>query len=881
MKRSTAALIFAAVLISLLPARLGAQEPAAEPTVLSGQVTSRDDGRPLPGVTVSLPALGLRTTTGEDGRYSLTLPAGAARGQTVELMAAFEGLDPTTVEVALSPGALSQDLVLGLSFYDSITVGSRAGGSEAEKAVPVDVFTVEQIQTTGASETNQILEMLTPSFNFPRPTITDGTDTVRPATLRGLGSDQVLVLLNGKRRHTSALVHVNGSIGRGSTGVDLNAIPASAIERIEVLRDGAAAQYGSDAIAGVINLELKSGASPLTLSLKTGATTHGDGELVDAGVSQGWSLGRGGLFAAVEYRDRGDTNRAGPDPRPQGSRDPVEQPNHHWGDAETRDLMGFFNGSAPLGAGGTTSFYTFGGISRREGSHGGFFRRALENRNLPSIYPNGFLPLIEPEVTDLSLAAGVRGAAGEWFWDVSAQYGDNEFQFNVSNSLNVSLGPTIPPNQTSFDAGALGFDQWVGNVDVSRGFEIGLAGPLNVAFGAELRREGYQITAGEPASYIDGGFPDQFGGKAPAGAQVFPGFRPSNEVDVTRGSHALYLDLEGDVFEKLRLGLAGRFEDYEDFGSTSDYKLTVRLQPVQPLVLRGAVSTGFRAPSLGQAWFSTTSTNFLPVGGVLVPFEVGTFPVDSPVARALGAQDLEPEESDHLSFGAAWTPTSSFEIGADFYRIDIRDRIVLSGNFTGSQVAALLTPFNVTGARFFTNAIDTRTEGYDLTASYGRTLGSAGGAGTLRLSAGYNNTENEVVRVAPTPPQLSGLQEVLFDRTERLRVECGQPKDSLRLAADWERDAWFVASRTSRFGEYCLVDRRVVDQTFEAEWLSDLEIGYEFPRFTLAVGAQNLFDTFPDRNLPDNSNLGIFTYPSHSPFGMNGRFVYSRIEFRF
>jgi len=846
---------------------------AQEPTVISGQVTSATDGSPLPGATVTAPALGLTATTDAEGRYTLTVPPGS--GATVELQATLSEHAPSTVEVDLAPGPITQDFNLGVGFYESITVGSRAAGAEAEKSVPVDVFQIEDIETAGASETNQILESLTPSFNFPRPTITDGTDTVRPATLRGLGSDQVLVLVNGKRRHTSALVHVNGSIGRGSTGVDLNAIPASAIQEVEILRDGAAAQYGSDAIAGVINVVLKQSASPLTVNLKGGATTHGDGALIDTSVSQGWALGGGSLFATVEYRERDDTNRAGPDPRPQGSRDPVKQPNHHWGDAKTEDIMGFFNGSVPVGSSGSTSFYTFGGISRREGSAGGFFRRANENRNIPSIYPNGFLPLIEPEVTDYSAAFGLRGAKGDWFWDLSTEYGDNKFQFNVSNSLNVSLGPT---SQTSFDAGALGLDQWVTNLDLSRGFEVGLAGPLNVAFGLEFRREGYQITAGEPASYIDGGFPDQFGAKAPAGAQVFPGFRPSNEVDTHRNSYAGYVDLEGDLLEALRMGIAVRFEDYEDFGNTSDYKLTLRYQPVSSFVVRGAVSTGFRAPSLGQSFFSTVSTNFLAVGGVLVPFEVGTFPVGSPVARALGARDLEPEQSEHRSLGLVWSPTSSFEAGVDFYRVDIEDRIVLSGNFTGPRVAALLAPFNVTGARFFTNAIDTRTEGYDLTASWGTRLGSDS---TLKLSAGYNATENEVVRVAPTPPQLTGLQEVLFDAIERRRVECGQPEDSLRAAADWKRGGLFTTVRESRYGEYCLVDRQVVEQVFEAEWLTDLEIGYDFPRFTWAVGAQNLFDTFPDRNLEANSNLGIFTYPSHSPFGMNGRFVYSRVSFKF
>jgi iron complex outermembrane receptor protein len=869
-------LVALCVLFVSLLALAAAPLTAQEGVVVSGRVVSADDGRPIPGATVSIPALNLSATTDDDGRYTLAVPA-QAQGQTVEVRASFPPLQASATEVVLA-GAVTQDFALALSFHESITVGSRAAGTAAEKAVPVDILPPELIETAGASETNQIIEALAPSFNFPRPTITDGTDTVRPATLRGLGSDQVLVLVNGKRRHTSALVHVNGSIGRGSTGVDLNAIPASAIERIEILKDGAAAQYGSDAIAGVINVILKSGSEPLALDLKGGATTHSDGRLIDTSVHRGFALGGGAWFATAEYRDRDETNRAGPDPRPQGSRDPVPQPNHHWGDSKAEDLMGFFNGSSPIGASGNTQFYAFGGASRREGSHAGFFRRALQAQNQPAIYPNGFLPLIEPVVTDLALTTGVRGARGAWFWDASLEYGDNEFEFNVSDSLNTSLGPNIPPNQTSFYAGTLGADQTVLNLDLSREVDLGLAGPLNVAFGVEARREGYQIQAGEPASYIDGGFPDQFGGKAPAGAQVFPGFRPSNEVDVSRDSYALYVDLEGDVHRMLRLGVAGRFEDYEDFGSTSDYKVTARFQPVEQLVLRGAVATGFRAPSLGQSYFSTVSTNFLPVGGVLVPFEVGTFPVGSPVARALGAPPLEPETSDHFSAGIVWNPVPALELAADYYAIDIDDRIVLTGNFTGGKVAPLLAPFNATGARFFTNAIDTKTRGYDLRAAYTFHLGTAG---TLGLLAGYNSTENEVVRVKPTPAQLAGFQEVLFDRTERLRVECGQPENNLRVSADWNAGQFFTMARGARYGEYCLVDRRVVDQTFSAEWLADLEVGYRFPRFTVALGAQNLFDAFPDRNLDPNSNLGIFTYPSHSPFGMNGRFVYSRVSYRF
>ncbi len=867
--------VFVLVLVALLvfPPAL-----AAAGLTIEGKVTSRDDGSPLPGATVAAPAFGVETTTDAEGRYVLLLPATVGPGQEVELEVRFQGLDSVSRRVAAGAGV---DFALGLSFHESITVGSRAGGTAAEQAVPVDVFPLEKLETTGASETNQVIQALAPSFNFPRPTITDGTDTVRPATLRGLGPDQVLVLINGKRRHTSALVHANNSIGRGSTGVDMNAIPASAIEKVEILRDGAAAQYGSDAIAGVINLGLKGGEQPLEVRLKTGATSHGDGELVDASISRGWTLGRGWLFTTLEYRDRGETNRAGDDPRPQGSRDPVPQPNHHWGDSDATDAMVFLNAASPLDLGQSTWVYAYGGYSRREGSHGGFFRRALDARNQPAIYPNGFLPLIEPEVADYSLTSGLRGEKAGWYWDLSSQYGYNSFDFSVTDSLNTSLGPAIPPNQTSFDSGGLRFGQWVTNFDLSRPFDVGFAGPLNVAVGAEYRRENYEIVAGEPASFVDGGFRDQFGNKAPPGAQVFPGFKPANEVDASRGSAAVYVDLEGDVLPGLRLGLAGRFEDYDDVGSTADGKLAMRWEPAPAVVLRAAYSTGFRAPSLGQAFFSATSTNFLndPATGQLVPFEVGTFPVSSPVARALGAEDLRPEESEHLSAGVVWQVTPAFQVGADYYSIDIEDRIVFSGNFTGGRVAAILTPFGVNGARFFTNAIDTETEGFDLTASY---TFEAGDLGRFGLAAAYNETETKIVGVVATPPQLAGLEEVLFDRIERRRFECAQPENNLRLTTDWKRDRLSSLVRGSRYGEYCNFSGIPAnDQTFAAEWLVDLEVAYRFEVITVAIGVQNLFDEFPDENTPPNAFNGIFTYPSHSPFGMNGRFVYGRVSYRF
>ena len=324
--------------------------------------------------------------------------------------------------------------------------------------------------------------------------------------------------------------------------------------------------------------------------------------------------------------------------------------------------------------------------------------------------------------------------------------------------------------------------------------------------------------------------------------------------------------------------MAGRVERYSDFGSTADGKVTARVKLHPRAVARGAVSTGFRAPALAQSYFSAISTNFLTVGSQLVPFEVGTFPVSSPQARVLGAEDLKPEQSVHVSGGIVLNPTEALEITADLYRVDIDDRIVISGNFTGGRIDQLLLPFGANGARFFTNAIDTKTVGLDLNVNYRVPLDTMG---DLRLSAAYNTTDNDILRVAATPAPLAGFEQVLFDRIERRRVECGQPRNNYRLGGAWNRRELSANVRAARYGEYCIVDRAVVDQNYEPEWLIDAEVSYRLNKAVLGFGVQNLFDIFPDENLPANANLGIFPYPSHSPFGMNGRFLYGRISYTF
>ncbi len=882
MKKMFAALFLA----SALPALVLAQE-----MVLTGIVTTRDDGISLPGATVAIESLKLSATTDSEGRYKLIIPPGTSTATSLDVRVSSAGLLPKHWSFKPAAGTVTHDFALALTFSEEITVGSRAVGVEAEGAVPVDIITAKQIEMTGASETMQVIQRLAPSFNFPRTTIADGSASVRPASLRGMGPDQVLVLINGKRRHTTALVHVNGTMGRGSTGADLNAIPVTAIERIEILRDGAAAQYGSDAIAGVINIVLKSGASDATVSLRGGTTmtdqgvggdTTYDGELLDAGLNKGFKLGRGWVNVTAEYRDRGKTNRAGPDPRDQivvgdAGRNAVAQPNHWVGDAETTDYLTFLNGQVPVGD--ANFFYFSGGHSRRDAIAPGFYRRALQfTQNWPQIYPIGFLPLIETGIDDSSATIGMQGTRGAWYWDASLQGGRNAMDFNITNTLNASLGPT---SKTEFYAGAFSADQVLVNLDLSREYEVGLAGPLNVAFGTELRREGYELKAGEPDSYRDGGVRASNGAVAVPGAQVFPGFRPSNAVDASRTNVGFYGDLEGDVATKVRMGVAARFENYSDFGSTFDGKVTVRLQASDQFVLRGAASTGFRAPSLAQSNFSAVSTNFINLPGQgTVPVEVGTFAVASPVARALGATDLKPEDTLHFTGGFAFTASDKLDFTADYYNVKIDDRIVFSGNFTGGAITTLLAPLGATGARFFTNAINTRTSGVDLTANYRTTMANGS---ALRLFAGYNFNQTKIQGEVTTPPQLTGLGNVLFDRVERGRIECGQPKHQARFIGDYTKGRFSANANVGLYGSFCvkqLLATGADDQVFSKKFVTDLEVAYRLEKLTIGVGVQNLTDNYPEQVHARLNAQGV-RYPTTNTFGMNGRFVYARASLRF
>ena len=906
----------------LLPAALHAQ---AGTGTVSGRVTA--GGESVAGATVVATGTGRGVQTRSDGTYRLTLPAGR-----YELRARGVGYSASRDSVTVtSGGTATVNFTLEKSIATLEAVTTLSGRGEARTVIdapaPIDVLSAAEIKATGRTETAQMIQAVAPSFNFPRTSVGDGTDHVRPATLRSLAPDQTLVLVNGKRRHNSALVNVNGFVGRGSAPVDLNAIPSSLIDHIEILRDGAAAQYGSDAIAGVINVVLKEGdrgelrttvgeswttynrADNLTpWPIQVGEVSARDGKVFHTALDYGWTgLNNRFLHLGAEFRDRGYTNRSLEDPRVQYAvGDPREtnaalpspegRVNHRQGDAATHDIQGFWNAGTAVSA---MDLYSFGGVAKRHGEAAGFWRRPNDDRTLRNIYPNGFLPLIASDIWDASGAVGLKGAKAGWNFDLGTVYGGNQFGFTIKNTNNVSLGPT---SKTQFDAGKLRFQQSTTSLDLNRNVRGTLPFPVNIAAGAEFRYENYEIVAGEQGSWINAGARVidingvQTTRPGAPGAQVFPGFKGDSGGKANdAGSHsrnntALYADFSSDVTSRLLLDIAGRFENYSDFGSTTTGKVAFRFQLPQGIALRGSASTGFRAPSLMQEYFSSTATNF--VSGV--PFDIKTFPANSKEAGALGASPLKAEKSHNYGIGLAAEPVKSLSFTFDYYYIEVDDRIVLSNNFTGATAVNALASIGITGisgGRYFTNAIDTKTHGYDAIVNYGWVLTNTS---LLRLTAAYNHTTTRVTRVDLLPSNLSGLQGSLFDRVEQARIELGNPLNNLILTANYTMNKFGLMGRTQRYGQvtsYGTTPTNAygpLDQTFSPKWVTDVSASYGWRNLTASIGSDNVFDIYPDRNNNNGniaptaenggtSNFGIFPYAGISPWGFNGRFIYAKL----
>jgi iron complex outermembrane recepter protein len=873
-------------------------------------------GAGVPGATVTITSQEAGTTrvvtSSADGTYEQAeLPPGLYT-VSVEL-AGFGTTTQPDVRVAAGARAIANfTLVPRLEEILTVT-GTRVRGRTAlETPAPVDVLDSRAILASGAVETGKILQLLAPSVNFSTTFISDGTDIIRPATLRGLGPDQTLLLVNGRRRHQTALIHLQQTIARGTAGYDINTIPASALERIEVLRDGAAAQYGSDAIAGVINFILKR-RTGTEFTVEAGQhyeenpglapgispdAAGGRGRRFLGAVNSGFRVGQNGIVnLTAEYRDRGETNRAVRD----SLRVDPPQVVQRIGDAQARDFATFVNSEFPVGPDGG-SFYAFGGYSYRKGNSSGFFRSADDGRTVPDIYPNGFLPTIITRPIDASAAGGYRGAFADWTYDVSANFGLSEFKFREENTVNVSYffepidrdnptGPRFRESPTEADTGTLQYDQVGLNLDFARIVDWGRgAGPLNVAAGAEWRREGYSIQPGEPVSYQYGRTNDrsidilnQNDTIALPGAQGFPGFDPGTAVDENRNSIALYVDVESQLTTTFLGAGALRFERYSDFGSTVNGKLSGRVNFTPEFSVRGTLSTGFRAPGVQQAFFSLRSTN-LNAAGVLT--DTLTARQGGAVTEDFGIPPLKEETSRNYSAGLVVRPTDQFRLTVDFYRIDIDDRIVFSSNIQPDTLAiAEILERHVPGGgqvQFFTNAIDTRTNGLDVVGLFERPLtgeASLGLEGAVHLNDTSVTARRSASAILPA--------EVLFDQAQVTLIEEGQPRRRGSLSGTYRRGFWVANVRTNYFGAVAGEGFTPgFKQVWGGKWLTDASVTIPLrqERLSLTVGGLNVFNVFPDEWDPVNAfpfpQLGFRYGWETMPFGINGGSYFARLNVR-
>ena len=747
-----------------------------------------------------------------------------------------------------------------------VVTGTReVGVTEASSLSPIDVVTPAELAATGASNLASALSVLLPSFNFPQSSVTDATDASEPAQLRGLSPNETLVLIDGKRVHTTSITNVDDTFARGSSPVDLSAIPMNAIDHIEVLRDGAAAQYGSGAIAGVINIILKGGARGGSANLTVGQFLRGDGRTVTGGVDEGVPLGRKGWVRfSFDGTRQGSTNRANPELLFPG--DPMYgKVTMHYGLAEVHSLQGSINMQYDFSA--EVHLYGFTVINHRDVWSSGFFRSLAQYRSsspaAAAVYPRGYLPIEDSNLFDDQEVLGVRGKLAGWHYDFSADTGGNAWKLNTADTFNYSLGSASP---TDFYIGMTKIRQSMINADFKRLFNPGWAAQgLLVAWGLDYGYDEFTVYQGEPQSY------------AGEGAQVFPGYTPADAGSHSRNSRAIYLDLESNWSKRLSSEFALRRTQYSDFGGATVYDLSGRYAFNHALAVRGTASAGFLAPTLQQEYYSSTSLLFINN----VPYSIRQFPVGNPAAVALGAQPLKAEKSHSYSVGLVLTPHDGLYATLDAYQITIAHRIVLSGNLTGPAVqdylASVGIPF-VDGGAFFYNGVDTRTRGADLVAHYTLPLGRS----RLALSAGFNYNKTQLLAVAPNPPQdgLHGLVLPIVDQEERGFLTVSAPLTKGSIGADWYLGHWLVRGELTRYGKWSYFGTSAANvQSYGARYLLDASLSYRRARLVLTVGGQDLGNTYPQQNDGANSVFGMFPYPNSSPFGFSGAYYYGTVAY--
>ena len=930
-------------LVLLLEILIGHLQVMAQKQSITGKITDASNNNPIAGVSIRVRSSGVGTITNNEGVFKVEANANdVLEISMVGYFPLFLNVDGRS-EINVSMSSAATDL------GEVVLVGTRrAGRVKTETPVPVDVVHVAQASLpTARMDLTSIINYSAPSFNYNKQSGSDGADHIDLATLRGLGPDQTLVLVNGKRRHQTAFVAVFGTRGRGNSGTDLSAIPISAIDRLEILRDGASAQYGSDAIAGVINLVLKKNVNKFSANIGYSAyydtkynpslekeynqyVDHGkiDGNAITVNVNYGFTIGKKGGFLNItgNFLEIGKTFRQALDTTP-GSKDfmytNIYRRAH--GDGSLTNAGGFLNLDLPFGT-GKTSFYAFGGYNHKSSDAYAFTRNfsARPDRfptdangdliNVPGIIKTTgdgeqyYNPHIQTKVHDASLAVGIKGiTTTNWNWDISNTIGKNDFHFYGHETFNASLGP----DQTHFDDGGFNFLQNTANFTVSK--EIpGIASGFNLALGAEYRYERYEIYDGEEASYKNY---DTTGNKA-SGAQGFPGYQPNDEVNADRSNIGAYVDVEIDLSDRFLLSGAVRVENYSDFGFTHNYKLATRFKATNKFNLRGSISTGFRAPSLQQMNFSSTFTT-VQAGTIA---EVKIAPNYSPITMAAGIPELKQEKSVNASLGFSFRPLNELNITIDAYWVRVKDRIVMSGQFDGSDPAldsflrAEMSRLNVSLAQFFANAVNTTNRGIDIVIEYNKKIRS----GTIRALLTGNVQQMDIDQIN-VPPKLSGtqdLQNTFLTEREQKFILASAPDSKFGLSFEYAMKKFSIGTRLTYFGKVTILgygdgtpsdfnppfdrgdlyayvpadddSRPVKDEyIYGGKLTTDLYLSFSLTKnMTLFCGVDNIFNVHPDLGINPQARAWAFNNETGGPWdavqmGGNGRRVFARLAFNF
>lgn len=896
-------------LLSLLTLFVSIQLSAQ--TTVSGIVTD-EGGEPLFGVNILEKGTFAGTISDFDGSFAITVSSGNAI-----LIFSYTGFKTQEIELDNKDNLIIK-MEPGVVLGEIQVVGSRSySRTNTDSPVAVDVIDVADVASmTGKAEINQILQYSAPSFNATKQSGSDGADHIDPASLRGLGPDQTLVLINGKRRHQSSLVNVFGTRGRGNSGTDLNALPAAAIKRMEILRDGASAQYGSDAIAGVINIVLKDQTDGVTGSVTYGAhsTAVGegfeeeygdalfniegkqrldgeeksfDGETVKIDLNYGVDIGQQGGYMnfTTEYLSKNRTLRPGFVWR-QG-----------YGTAAVDGFNFIINSAVPVND--NTEVYAFGGRNYRDTDAYAFSRGSFaegDNRAVPSLYPNGFTPRITSVITDASVSAGVRHTMDNgWKVDFNNTYGKNNFHYFIKGTNNASLGSASP---TEFDAGGHGLTMNTTGLDFSK-FYDDIASGVNVAFGLEYRTENFEIFAGEEGSYAlydtlgiaitnpatQVPAVDANGDQLPSGSQGFPGYSPANEVDKNRTNLGMYLDIEYNATDAFLIGGALRYETYSDFGETFNFKLASRYKINSNFTIRGSVSSGFRAPSLAQIHYNLLFNNIVAGRSVRTLLASNT----STVAKAFGIGSLQEETAFNTGIGLTYR-TGGFSATVDYYNITVDNRIILTDNFDATDLDV-----GAEAAQFFANGVDTKTQGVDIVLSYKKYLGDGSKAITVGLAGNINNTEIDKINNVQNGKELNPF--TFFGPFSQAYLEAAAPDYKFGLNLGFTSSKFDININLTQFSEVELQDfqwvdspatnqaeadalRAVATDIYEAAMVVDLSLSYNInERLRLTIGGNNILNEYPTPQFDGWTDQGGFN--DSVQMGSDGAYFFSRVGFKF